>query len=56
MGIFNGIFMQKPNIEELEQNRDVEGLIRALKYKKDTDVLNEAVKDMEKARCRRSPS
>jgi len=37
-----GLFDRKPNIEELEQNGDVEGLIRALKYKKNADVLNDA--------------
>lgn len=33
-----GIFDRKPNVEKLEAKKDVEGLIRALQYKKDYNV------------------
>lgn len=39
MGIFDKFF--KPNIEKLEERRDVKGLIKAIKYK-DEDVREKA--------------
>ncbi len=39
MGIF-GLF--KPNVKKLEKKRDIEGLVKALGYKKDSRVRLEA--------------
>jgi phosphoribosyl-ATP pyrophosphohydrolase len=45
MGIFN---LFKPNVERLEAKGDVEGLTKALQYKKDLKVRWEAVKALSK--------
>lgn len=44
-----GIFGSKPNVKKMGINKDVEGLIRALKYK-DKDVCQEAVVALEKVK------
>jgi len=45
MGIFDGLF--KPNVERLQEEKNVKGLIKALRYK-DSDVRREAAEALGK--------
>jgi HEAT repeat protein len=46
MGLFDGLF--KPDVEKLERNKDVDGLIKALGYTKDSQVGYDAAKALGK--------
>ncbi|MBE3115205.1 MAG: HEAT repeat domain-containing protein, partial [Actinobacteria bacterium] len=46
-GVKMDIFGKKPNVKKIRVNKDVEGLIRALKYK-DKDIRWEAVEALVK--------
>ena len=47
MGIFDKLF-GPPNVEKLEEKRDVEGLIKALQYKEDKNVRWKAAEALRK--------
>jgi HEAT repeat protein len=44
MGILDFLFWLKPNIKRMESRKDVRGLIKALKYKRDSFVRTEAAR------------
>ncbi|MCK4736590.1 MAG: HEAT repeat domain-containing protein [Methanophagales archaeon] len=51
MGIFD---LFKPDVEKLEKKKDVQGLIKALQYKKDRDVRGAAAKALGNIRDKRA--